>query len=354
MSSRKILKKFIVCLLIVLLVPMGITVVVDPFYHYHKPLPFLHTVLDDKEYQVSGTIRNFDYDTVIMGSSIIENLPTTCVDSLLGGKSIKVIKSSGRNSDLCFYLDECYKHQDIKTVIYSLSFEEMLSEKDCLLPDESYFYLVDNNPINDVEYLLNKDVLLKRIPKYIASSVLYDSDTENPYSWASEKEFSLEAAMSVYTPYNEFCEQSEKNHRENELVPNLEILGDLIVNHPETTFYLYMTPYSAFWWNEIYRQGEMEATLFEADCIASYFSQYKNVKFYSFLYNNDMTFALDTYMDTVHFEMGRNIEIVERMVEGIGLYDEKTYYEQKEDFLNDIVEFSERGIREYYPDAVCK
>ena len=48
----------------------------DPFYHYHKPWFGLKAVLNEKEYQVPGSLRHFDYDSVLVGSSVVETSST--------------------------------------------------------------------------------------------------------------------------------------------------------------------------------------------------------------------------------------------------------------------------------------
>ena len=70
---RRPIRTFLTAALTVLLVSAAVTVLFDPFYHYHKPLPGLKAVLMDKEYQCVGTLRNFDYNALLVGSSVMEN-----------------------------------------------------------------------------------------------------------------------------------------------------------------------------------------------------------------------------------------------------------------------------------------
>lgn len=43
----------------------GLTAVVDPFFHYHKPLECLSYPLNNERYQNDGIVKHFDYDAVI-------------------------------------------------------------------------------------------------------------------------------------------------------------------------------------------------------------------------------------------------------------------------------------------------
>jgi hypothetical protein len=61
------IKRFFAAVLIEILLIGMIVFLLDPFYHYHKPWFGLKAVLNDKEYQCVGTLKNFDYDALIQG-----------------------------------------------------------------------------------------------------------------------------------------------------------------------------------------------------------------------------------------------------------------------------------------------
>ena len=82
-----------------------LVIVFDPFYQYHEPLPGLKAVLTDKEYQCIGTLRTFDYDALIVGSSVCENYNDHWFDEGFDCKTIKAIRSYGATADLCYLLD---------------------------------------------------------------------------------------------------------------------------------------------------------------------------------------------------------------------------------------------------------
>ena len=71
-------------------------VLFDPFYQYHKPLKGLKAVLTDKEYQCVGSLKTFDYDSVVAGSSVAENYNNGWFDQGFGCKVIKAVRSEER------------------------------------------------------------------------------------------------------------------------------------------------------------------------------------------------------------------------------------------------------------------
>lgn len=68
----------------------AINVIVDPFFHYHKPLPGLFYILNNERYQNNGILKHFDYDAIITGTSMTENFKTSEFDKLFNVNSIKI------------------------------------------------------------------------------------------------------------------------------------------------------------------------------------------------------------------------------------------------------------------------
>ena len=92
MDSRKFIKLVLGGTAAGLLCVGGITVVLDPFFHYHKALEGVEYPLNDgmERYLNDGIIKTYDYDAAIVGTSMMQNFKTSQFDSLFGTKSIKV------------------------------------------------------------------------------------------------------------------------------------------------------------------------------------------------------------------------------------------------------------------------
>ena len=111
-AENKFLKSFFIRAALLLTAVIGTVILFDPFYQYHKPLPGLKAVLTDKEYQCVGTLRNFDYDALIVGSSVCENYNNHWFDQGFDCRTIKAIRSYGATADLKVLLDiACEEHE---------------------------------------------------------------------------------------------------------------------------------------------------------------------------------------------------------------------------------------------------
>ena len=76
-DKKKALKKLIGIIAVEALLFALIVWFFDPFYQYHKPFADIPSVLHDRDNQMPGTIRNFSYDSVLVGSSVVENCDST-------------------------------------------------------------------------------------------------------------------------------------------------------------------------------------------------------------------------------------------------------------------------------------
>ena len=99
---RKFLKGFLVQAVLLLLALAAAVILIDPFFHYHKPWFGLKAVLTDKEYQCIGSLRTFDYDSLIVGSSVAENYYNGWFNEGFQCKTVKAIRSYGATADLCY------------------------------------------------------------------------------------------------------------------------------------------------------------------------------------------------------------------------------------------------------------
>ena len=327
--AQKFLKQFFTASVILLLACVLAVVVFDPFFQYHKPLKGLKAVLTDKEYQCVGSLKTFDYDSVIAGSSVSENYNNGWFDQGFGCKSIKAIRSYGATADLCYLLDIAFEHQDLKYVFYNLDPSALEAD-----PETTYeltgcpMYLYDDNYVNDVRYWLNKGVLMEKIPYLIANSLMGDYDENNSYNWAQWKEFNSDMILGLYIRKPSVSEMKPRDYYEDLLRKNLDLLTDRITAHPETEFYIFVPPYSMLWWDNIYREGDTEAYLYNMEQAMKTLLEYENVKMFYFQNDREIITDLENYMDILHFSPEINRYISDSLIAGKRQVNSENYAEE--------------------------
>ena len=343
-NPKKFIRSLLITILAVAILIGGLVYVFDPFYHYHKPWFGLKAVLSDKEYQCIGTLRNFDYDALIVGSSVVENNDNSWYNEAYGVKSIKAVRSYGATADLCYMLDIAYEDHDIKRVFYnidpsslSMSAETTYESTGCPM------YLYDKNPFNDVKYLFNKAVLFEKIPYELANSVIGDYNENLSYNWAKWKSFNSAMALSLYHRSKEITPMMEETAYQQELDANIALLTSEVEAHPETEFIFFYPVYSMLWWDGIVRSGERDAYIYNELAMTKALLQYDNVRIFCFQAEEEIATNLELYMDTLHFAPEINKYMLDCMVTG----EKEMTLDNYEDMLMDVKDFSGRVVEEY-------
>lgn len=305
---------FILGLAAVLLLAGFVTFLFDPFFHYHKPWLGMKAVLTDKEYQCIGTIRNFDYDALIVGSSVCENYNNAWFDDAFGCKSVKAIRSYGATADLCYFLDEAYLNHDIRYVFYNIDPGCLAQTPELTLESAGCpMYLYDNNPINDIQYLLNKDVIFKKIPYMVAKSFIGEYDEGESYNWGQWKEFNEDMITGLYIRKHSIEKMRAADTYIDECNANVDMIEGYIEAHPETQFIIFIPPYSMVWWDNIYRNGDTDSYLYNMKIAMERLTEHSNVRLFYFLNDEEVTTELNNYMDVLHFSPEINAYMVEQM-----------------------------------------
>jgi hypothetical protein len=323
--AKKFIRNFFIGAVLLLLLCMFTVVLFDPFFQYHKPLPGLKAVLTEKEYQCPGSLKNFDYDSVIAGSSVSENYNNRWFDEGFDCTSIKAIRSYGATADLCWLLDIAFQNHELKYVFYNLDPSSLSADPVTTFESTGCpMYLYDNNYFNDIQYLLNKDVLFERIPYLIAQSLFGDYDEGNSYNWAQWKSFNSDMILGLYIRKKSVSDMKEADYYEDVLSGNLALLCEEIEAHPETEFKISIPPYSMLWWDNIYRNGDTESYLYNLETAMETLLSYDNVELYYFLNDREIVTDLDNYMDILHFSPEINEYICDSMIEGSHRVTEET------------------------------
>lgn len=320
--------------LILLCIPGGITVLIDPYFHFHKPLSWLQYPIDNERYQNDGIVKHFDYDAVITGTSMTQNFRTSELDELFGTHSVKVSFSGASLKEINDNLTVAVNHNpDIRLVVRGIDYNALMMPEDDMNYDEDKYpdYLYDDMFYNDVEYIFNKDILFDatyRVLEYTGEG--QTTTTFDEYgNWTSEHEFGRDAVDSGYprgektdviTPITEEdYAMIERNIGQN--------VTELAAQHPKIQFYLFFPPYSIYYWDSLYQSGMLERQLAAEKYTIELLLEYDNVHLFSFFTEYDMVCDLDNYMDNTHYGEDINSQILVWMSEGIHELTKENYLE---------------------------
>lgn len=325
MASRKWCIGFVSALCFCLGVIAAVTIVIDPYIHYHKPMNQLQYPLykSKQRYQNDGIERFFDYNAIITGTSMTENFKSSEVDKLFGVHSIKVPFSGGTYKEINENLSRAVSYNShIKIVIRGLDYRMLLDDKDVMRYDENMYpvYLYDDKLYNDVKYWFNKDILIDGTWEVIQFNLEGGkTPTFDEYStWADEFVYGEDAVLAEYERMRE-CQVSIPITKEDYTCVwenfNQNVLK-LAEDNPSIEFYFFFTPYSIYWWDNIKQEGLLERQLEAEKYAIQLMLKYENIHLFSFFTNYDMICNPNNYKDIMHYNADINSQILQWMKKG--------------------------------------
>lgn len=109
----------------------AVTVIIDPYFHYHKPMEGISYRLYEERYTNDGIARNFDYDTIVTGTSMNQNFKPSEWDDLTGSKTVKLPYSGGSYYEISNSIRRAIKYQkNLDTVIWGIDYDSFIHEYD--------------------------------------------------------------------------------------------------------------------------------------------------------------------------------------------------------------------------------
>ena len=145
MKSNKI---FCIAIFLLIFVFIFIQIIVDPFFHYHKPLKNLFYPINNQRSQNDGIIKHFDYDALITGTSMSENFKVSEANKIFNANFIKVPFSSGSYKEINNNIETALRYnKKLKLIIRALDCDRYCDDKDRMREDLGEYptYLYDMN-----------------------------------------------------------------------------------------------------------------------------------------------------------------------------------------------------------------
>ena len=305
------------CILIILALAVR---TVDPFLHYknhfdgvshYLPEPYARFIND-------GMARNYDYDSIITGTSMTQNFLPSQMDELFGVKTVKLTASGGNWKEINEIVKQAFLYNsNIKYVVRGLDLSAAIENKDDTHYDGLPEYLTDDNSFNDVNYLLDKRAM------YIcAMDIAY---TIKGIPGTSMDEYCYWANTADWVPVEyEFDtvthEQNALSDEEKELLLGnvRQNVTDIASEHPDTTFIYFICPYSICYFDSLETAGELDKYLEAEELIIRECNRYENIEIYSFFDREDIICDLSNYKDTGHYLENVNSYMLECFKSGEG------------------------------------
>ncbi len=163
----------------------------DPLKIFHKPYKYKEYLQQNMRQQAAGIINNWDFNSIILGTSMLENTSSKEASRILGGRFVNISLSGSNFWERKLIMDYALRKKTIRTIIYSLDYiggglvdtsVEITDNAD--YPLSSFRYLYDDNPVNDFNVYLN-DKYLKCVFSFKNKNKCmgHKASIDRPNSW---------------------------------------------------------------------------------------------------------------------------------------------------------------------------
>lgn len=342
MTSKKWFITLLSLTLIVTALFGGVTYYLDPLLQYGQERGPLTSREYTELYSNPGIAKNYDYNAVFVGSSMVENADVSEWDALFGCKTIKVPYSGGTSYNHKHILDVCYRSgRQIDYVFWAL--DEYALTTDWMTPRYPLpEYLYDDDKLNDLSYLLNLDVFYFYTVKDVLGTVRGRHEIMmKDGSWIQDESvYCKENALASFEyPMEEQANKGKLYYADN-LRRNLDgNILDMVDRHPETTFVFYMVPYSISYWYMEKQKGLLDADLYNVRSALGEILSRPNTEMHFFQNETALITDLDHYKDYTHFHPSVNSWMSKEIAAKSHQVDRKNYRTVLQDFYDDLVSF---------------
>lgn len=306
MQDKKFFKLLVSGIILILSLIAGIVIIIDPYFHYHRPFSFLSYRLNEQRYINNGIIKHFNYNAIITGTSMTENFKKTQFDKLFRVNSVKIPFSGASYKEINDTIEVALKNKkNLKYILRGLDYN-MINQEYTHMRYNSYpTYLYDNNIFNDYKYWWNKETLIKGVLKNLIYTLLKKESTsfDEYSSWNKVTDVGKKAILKKYKrPDKEDIEKALLEEDIRRINKNIEenILR-LPKKYRHVNFIYFITPYSIIYWDELNQKGEIKKQIMLEKYMIEKILEVSNIELYSFFNNYEMIIDLDNYKDAGHY-----------------------------------------------------
>lgn len=358
-------KQFIfgVCLipLPVVVVLFGILWLYDPLQLFHKPIFRETTFFGDMRLAARGIIRYYDFNSVILGTSMLENTSAKEAGEKLGGKWVNLSLSGSAYNERAVILEYLFGYKKPQKIIYSLESFTIDTIKD----SSRFDYLYDGNPLDDFKIYLNDKFMSCALEWKKSANCIGRRDLEELLKWSNHED--LKILFGGFEKWLKYGKKETiamlKNIKDTPFVvkkDNFDLekqrsyiqtyVLDFVAENPQTQFYFIVPTYSRL----SYRIGSDNfdnKAFYNRALNLKWFVQelekYPNAKIYGF---DTLDYADDiaNYIDFTHYNVDMNSLHLDSIKQGKHILDSNnidSYLKAMEDKIKnyDLKPFIEKA-----------
>ncbi len=330
MKSKSLVMIFLMTCFLLAVSFFSVLFIYDPLKIFHQPFFYKEYLQSNMRKQVAGIANNWEYDSIILGTSILECTSAQEASNIVGGRFVNISLSGSYFFERAIVLKYVLEKKPIKNVIYSLDTVGLIdaAKSNGTYPIDSWSYLYDNNPFNDFKvYLDNKYIRCLFSPYNKIECMGEKVDFDRPNTWHTlpsqsarfgglKNWFKMKNNPQVNNAFNsilttiDYLKQGKKiidHNLDANIKRSRRYIDDnlirYIASYPDTEFILILPPYSRIKFAIDAQYNELSFRRYKASIryLVSKSFQFNNMKVYGWG-NHAFVDQISNYKDLIHYE----------------------------------------------------
>lgn len=341
LSAKKWIALFLALTLLMLSALAGIAYAVDPYFQYRVKD---NTYFLSSSYVNAGLIKNYDYDTIILGSSMVSNYDMDQFREQLNHTPVKIEYGGMSPKTIAAFLN--YAAQVGKASQYYVNIDISSFQTEGFIANE---HLLKNDLVSKAKYLLGYETWFRFIP-VDCGLMLYKAvfGPFPPGKLAQRTSIDQNGAWTLGIPFGRdvvLYNRAQDLYSVSEV--NLNNLYERMLSQIDTflsrvdfqagSYTFIFPPYSALYWCDAQDQGYFD-TFLEAK---KYFVQEllnRGCTVYDFQ-SAELTIDLDNYQDSTHYSGDVNVWMTTCFTNGTYQVTPDNYAALQEQLIENTIAF---------------
>jgi hypothetical protein len=330
MKNKKVVKTFIASSFLLAALFFSILFFYDPLKIFHKPWVYKEYLQPNMREQAAGIINNWEFDSIIIGTSMIENTSSREASEKLGGSFVNLSLSDSTFFERAIVLNYAFRKKKIKKILFSLDSGGLYGATkggQGIYALSNWDYLYDDDPMNDIKaYMNNKYLKCLFLPRSKKRCMGGKVDFDRPNAWYKYKVHSVKFGgldnwfkakddIQIKDAFSSILETIKaiklgETRTDPSLEANIvksrdyldETLLRFVSKYPDTEFILILPPYSRI--NDAiiaqYHTSAFERWEASVRYLVSKTSEFKNLKIYGWG-NDAFVDDIANYKDLSHY-----------------------------------------------------
>lgn len=319
---------------------------IDPLQFYRKA-SYRPVFSTNQRLQNPGLAKNYDYNTIIIGTSLTDNFRSSYINDKWGCTTLKLPIAGSSLKEQSMLANVVMRSGKVATVLWGLDITSATGS-----PDEvrqatgqfPYYLYNDSNILNDIKYIFSGTTTRFSVT-VLASNLLHikTEPLETLNDWKDDCKFDRSEVVKTYEKSLNKKIQNTGSRFENYKENFEQNVIQVIEKNSDKKFILFFPPNSMPFYHSLYLRDPyfiedwIQCKLYLLDKL----SNRKNVEIFDFQDDYETSYNLNNYKDMLHYSPNINQHMFDEIAKGgFIVNDRQEYLRRLSGFKAKVISYS--------------